>query len=208
VLALARPGITLAALVFMWGAYAIADGVLAMVAGWQIRDHGRPLWSLFVVGALGIAAGVVTYRWPVVTAQVLLMVVASWAIVVSNNPLPALDRDGLRHPSALGPGAPRGGGAGASGKRSAGVVDASLEIKARSPVPVGVDGEALVIDPPLRFSSRPAALRCRVARHHPGASPAALAPERAWTAVRALAGIAAGRDPRPLLERVEPVASG
>jgi uncharacterized membrane protein HdeD (DUF308 family) len=82
VLALARPGITLAALVFIWGAYAIADGVLAMVAGWQIRDHGRPLWSLLVVGALGIAAGVVTYRWPVVTALVLLMVVASWAIGV------------------------------------------------------------------------------------------------------------------------------
>ena len=82
VLALARPGITLAALVFMWGAYAIADGVLAMVAAWRIRGHGRPLWSLFVVGALGIAAGVVTYRWPGLTALVLLMVIASWAIGV------------------------------------------------------------------------------------------------------------------------------
>ena len=81
-LALARPGLTLAALVFMWGAYAIADGVLAMVAGWKIRDHGRPLWSLFVVGALGIAAGVVTYRSPGLTALVLLMVIASWAIGV------------------------------------------------------------------------------------------------------------------------------
>jgi uncharacterized membrane protein HdeD (DUF308 family) len=81
-LALARPGITLAALVFMWGTYAIADGVLAMVAAWKIRDNGRPLWSLFVVGALGIAAGVVTYRSPGLTALVLLMVIASWAIGV------------------------------------------------------------------------------------------------------------------------------
>ena len=56
VLALARPGITLAALVFMWGAYAMADGVLALVAAWQIRGQGQPLWSLFVVGALGIVA--------------------------------------------------------------------------------------------------------------------------------------------------------
>jgi uncharacterized membrane protein HdeD (DUF308 family) len=82
VLAFARPGITLAALVFMWGAYAIADGVLAMVAAWQIRDRGRPLWSLFVVGAVGIAAGVVTFRWPSLTALVLLLVIASWAIGV------------------------------------------------------------------------------------------------------------------------------
>ena len=81
-LALARPGITLAALVFMWGAYAIVDGVLAMVAALQIRDNGRPLWSLFVVGALGIAAGVVTYRSPGLTALLLLMVIASWAIGV------------------------------------------------------------------------------------------------------------------------------
>jgi uncharacterized membrane protein HdeD (DUF308 family) len=82
VLALARPGITLAALVFMWGAYAIADGVLAMVAAWKIRDDGRPLWSLFVVGLLGIAAGVGTFRWPGLTALVLLMVIASWAIAI------------------------------------------------------------------------------------------------------------------------------
>ncbi len=71
----------------------------------------------------------------------------------------------------------------------------SFEIAAQAPVPAGVDGEALVIDPPLRFRVRPAVLRCRIARHHPGASPAALAPERAWTALRTLVGIAAGRDP-------------
>jgi hypothetical protein len=53
VLALARPGITLGVLVIMWGAYAIVDGILSIVAGLQIRDHGGPLWSLFVVGALG-----------------------------------------------------------------------------------------------------------------------------------------------------------
>ena len=48
-----------------------------------------------------------------------------------------------------------------------------FEIEAQAPVPAGVDGEALVFDPPLRFRVRPAALRCRIARQHPGASPAA-----------------------------------
>jgi len=44
-----------------------------------------------------------------------------------------------------------------------------FEIEADAPVPAGVDGEALSFDPPLRFRVRPAALRCRIARHHPGA---------------------------------------
>ena len=68
----------------------------------------------------------------------------------------------------------------------------SFEIDSRSSVPVGVDGEAMVFDPPLRFRARPAALRCRIARHHPGASPAALMPARAWDTVRALIHIAFG----------------
>jgi hypothetical protein len=71
----------------------------------------------------------------------------------------------------------------------------SFEIEAQAPVPAGVDGEAVVFDPPLRFRVRRGALRCRIARHHPGASPAALAPERARTALRLLVASAAGRDP-------------
>jgi len=41
VLAFAWPGITLAALVIVWGAYALADGVLALIAAWQVRDQGK-----------------------------------------------------------------------------------------------------------------------------------------------------------------------
>jgi len=57
----------------------------------------------------------------------------------------------------------------------------------------GIDGEARMLAPPLRFRSRPAALRCRIARHHPGASPAAFIPERARDVLRALVEIASGR---------------
>ncbi len=81
-LAVARPGVTLAALVFMWGAYAISDGVLAMVAGFRIRDRGGPLWSFVLAGLLGIATGVLTFRWPGPTALALLLLIASWSIVV------------------------------------------------------------------------------------------------------------------------------
>ena len=50
------------------------------------------------------------------------------------------------------------------------------------PVPVGIDGEALVMDPPLVFRSRPRALRVRIAQAHPGASPSSDAPVSAWAA--------------------------
>ena len=68
-----------------------------------------------------------------------------------------------------------------------------FEIDADRPVPAGIDGEALVLDPPLRFRIRPGVLRVRIARKHPGASPSALAPEGMWAGVVELARIAFGR---------------
>ena len=55
-----------------------------------------------------------------------------------------------------------------------------FEVDADRPVPAGIDGEALVLDPPLRFRIRPGVLRVRIARQHPGASPSAMAPEGSW----------------------------
>lgn len=82
VLAIAWPGITFAALVIVWGAYAIADGVLALIAAWQVRDQSRPFWSLIIVGVIGIAAGVATFAWPGITALALLMLIAAWALLI------------------------------------------------------------------------------------------------------------------------------
>ena len=55
---------------------------------------------------------------------------------------------------------------------------ASLEIAGTAGIPVGVDGEAVTLPPPLRFTVRPAALRVRISRHHPGFSPSALLSSR------------------------------
>ncbi len=48
----------------------------------------------------------------------------------------------------------------------------AVEVRSASTVAAGVDGEACELEPPLRFRSRPAALRVRVAGGHPGASAA------------------------------------
>jgi hypothetical protein len=57
-------------------------------------------------------------------------------------------------------------------------------------VGAGIDGEALKLNPPLRFRTRPQALRVRIAPQHPGASPSATMPESPWGAIRAVAHIA------------------
>lgn len=72
-------------------------------------------------------------------------------------------------------------------------VTGRFDVDARHPVHVGADGEARVLDPPLCFRVRPAALRCRIARHHPGASPSAFAPDGVRAVIRMLIRIAAGQ---------------
>jgi uncharacterized membrane protein HdeD (DUF308 family) len=80
VLAWAWPGATLLTLVLFWGAYALVDGVVALWAGWQAKDQGKPMWPVVLIGLLGIAAGVFTFLSPGITAIALLMLIAVWAI--------------------------------------------------------------------------------------------------------------------------------
>jgi diacylglycerol kinase family enzyme len=69
----------------------------------------------------------------------------------------------------------------------------AFEVDSDQAVPAGIDGEAVKLDPPLRFRIRPSVLRVRIARQHPGASPSAAIPERFWDGVEKLVQIAAGR---------------
>lgn len=80
-LALALPGATLAALIFLFGAYALVDGLFNVVAALSGRTHARSWSALLVAGLTSIAAGVVTFLMPGVTALALLYVIAAWAVV-------------------------------------------------------------------------------------------------------------------------------
>jgi uncharacterized membrane protein HdeD (DUF308 family) len=81
VLAFIWPGITLFTLVLLYGAFALVDGVLAIAAAIK-GGSPVPRWWLAVVGVAGIAAGVLTFIWPGITALVLLIFIAVWAIVL------------------------------------------------------------------------------------------------------------------------------
>jgi hypothetical protein len=60
-------------------------------------------------------------------------------------------------------------------------------------VAAGVDREAMRLEPPLLFETRPATLRVRIPRHGPGLSPGALGEVPIARRLAALARIAAGR---------------
>jgi uncharacterized membrane protein HdeD (DUF308 family) len=82
-LAFIWPGLTLVALIFLWGAYAVIDGGIALWAAISGRaGEMAPRWWLIVVGIVGVLVGLVAFSSPGVTALVLLMFIAGWAIVI------------------------------------------------------------------------------------------------------------------------------
>ena len=87
--------------------------------------------------------------------------------------VPRLEGAGTLHPHVrLRQGEPSPGLAGVDGL--------TFEVHSAGPIEVGIDGEAMMLDPPIRFRSVPAALRVRLPRHAPGYSPAALTPPWAF----------------------------
>jgi uncharacterized membrane protein HdeD (DUF308 family) len=78
-LALFWPGITLTALILLFGAFALVDGVFAIVAG--IRGVEGRRWLLLAEGVLGAIAGLVALSLPGTVAIVMLYVVAAWAVL-------------------------------------------------------------------------------------------------------------------------------
>ena len=116
-------------------------------------------------------------------------------ILVSNDPYrlgrvlgsgtrPRLD-DGVLGITAL-----QAGVAGDGGKRTQEWAAPAFEVDSDQPIAAGIDGEAARLDPPLRFRSRPQALRVRIAPQHPGVSPSAAMPADAWAGFVSVARVA------------------
>jgi uncharacterized membrane protein HdeD (DUF308 family) len=83
ILAFLLPGLTLFTLIILFGAFALADGVLALwtaFTGGVAAGNMTPRWWLILIGVLGIATAVTTVLWPGTTGLVLLLFIAAWAI--------------------------------------------------------------------------------------------------------------------------------
>jgi len=68
-----------------------------------------------------------------------------------------------------------------------------FRVDSSEPIEIGIDGEAMLLDPPLVFESVPGALRARIPQHAPGLGPTKAPVELSASTVRALVLTAIGR---------------
>ena len=81
VIAFISPPVTIAALVLLFGAWALVDGVFDIVAAIQHRTMDRSWWLTILEGVVGILAGVLALAFPEIAAGALLLLISVWSIV-------------------------------------------------------------------------------------------------------------------------------
>jgi uncharacterized membrane protein HdeD (DUF308 family) len=81
IIAIAWPGVTVGAVVFIFAVLVFADSLIQLFrafeseGGWQVVGH-------ILLGLIDIAAGVVALAWPGITAEVLTIWIGLWAVVI------------------------------------------------------------------------------------------------------------------------------
>jgi len=81
VLALVWPLATLTTLVILFGVFALANGIFAVITGIASYGSKERWWAELLVGVAGIIFGLLTLLWPGMTGLVLLYLIAAWAVV-------------------------------------------------------------------------------------------------------------------------------
>mgnify|MGYP000579250351 CR=1 FL=1 len=79
-LALCRPGLALIDLIYLFGYYALCDGVLYLWLSFRDHKANHSWWLLFLLGLISIIAGAGALSWPGVSAAVLLLISALRAL--------------------------------------------------------------------------------------------------------------------------------
>jgi uncharacterized membrane protein HdeD (DUF308 family) len=80
VLCFAQPGLSLATLVLMFGAYSMVDGFLGVFVAVSGRKEIEDWWVLLLWGLVSIIVGILTFAAPSITALILLFYIAIWAV--------------------------------------------------------------------------------------------------------------------------------
>jgi uncharacterized membrane protein HdeD (DUF308 family) len=82
VMAFVYPGLTVAVLVLLFGAWVLVDGVFRVVGAIGHRPSDADWGWQLVIGILGIIIGFLTFHAPQITALALIIYIAAWALMV------------------------------------------------------------------------------------------------------------------------------
>jgi uncharacterized membrane protein HdeD (DUF308 family) len=94
-IALFLPGVTMLSLVLVFSAYALVDGIFAIIAAMRAaREHKR--WGLLVLeGIVNIVTAGIALLWPGITVVAFVLLVAGWALISGGLMLSAAFRLGI-----------------------------------------------------------------------------------------------------------------
>jgi uncharacterized membrane protein HdeD (DUF308 family) len=81
ILALGWPGRTVLFLIYLFGIYALVEGMMTVVGSLRERQTYSRWWVQLIGGIAGIIIGLLVFFWPEKTALVLFTLAGIWAIV-------------------------------------------------------------------------------------------------------------------------------
>ncbi|MEZ5828739.1 MAG: HdeD family acid-resistance protein [Hyphomicrobiales bacterium] len=81
IICLLVPPAAILALILLFSAYMLVDGVFAIVSGIKAAQNGERWGLLILEGIVDIAAGVVAFLWPAITTIAFVILIAVWAII-------------------------------------------------------------------------------------------------------------------------------
>jgi uncharacterized membrane protein HdeD (DUF308 family) len=75
------PGVTLASLVLLFGAYMLVDGIFAIAAGIKAAARHERWGALLLEGIVDLIACAIAFVWPLATVLAFVILMAAWAVV-------------------------------------------------------------------------------------------------------------------------------
>jgi uncharacterized membrane protein HdeD (DUF308 family) len=75
-----QPGVSLATLMLLFGAFVLADGIGTVITAFGGRSEHENWWVLLLAGLAGIGVGLLTFYNPAITALTLQLLIAMWAV--------------------------------------------------------------------------------------------------------------------------------
>jgi uncharacterized membrane protein HdeD (DUF308 family) len=81
IMALISVQFTLLFLVYLFGAYVLLDGILAIIVSLQERRSSSGWWVVFLLGIVGVVVGVLSFIHPGNVALLIFYLVAAWLVI-------------------------------------------------------------------------------------------------------------------------------